>query len=168
MGQPYFSYALKGENTQGVFHFQFTMPQFKMTSPSSIARCTHISSNNEPKGYLISEDLGAVKADAAHDREHSLNESNVEHRLGKLKVSKVAWALCHPCHACLALNFPVNSPQSRVTKPTRLRFSPLHGLCVFYLNHRHLSLHKSRKKSIVISFYPQKPVPHSPHTNKAE
>lgn len=112
-----------------------------------IVRYTHTSCNITGKLYLIREDLGAVKADAAHNGEHSLNEADVEHGLGKLKVSKVAWTLRHPCHACVALDFPVNSPQSRVTEPVRLWLAPLHGLCVFYLNHRHLSL--QRRKVII-------------------
>lgn len=124
--------------------FQFTMRHIKIITPSSIVRYTHTSCNITRKLYLIREDLGAVKADTAHNGEHSLNEADVEHGLGKLKVSKVAWTLRHPCHACLTLDFPVNSPQSRVTEPTRLRLPPLHGLCVFYLNHRHLSLQRQK------------------------
>ena len=113
-----------------------------LLSVYSVEKKTHIL--RKTKGYLISEDLGAVEADTAHDGKYSLDKANVEHRLGEFKVTKVAWALCHPSHACLALDFPVNSPQSKVTEPTGLRLPPLHCLCMFYLNHRHLSLQRQK------------------------
>ena len=81
---------------------------------------TNILQSNRTQGYLIHEDLGAIEADAAHNGQYSLHKPNVEHGLGELKVTKVAWALCHPRHACLALDFVVDSPHSRASKPTSL------------------------------------------------
>ena len=57
---------------------------------------TNILHSNQTQGYLIHEDLGAIEADAAHNGQYSLHKPNVEHGLGELKVTKVAWALCHP------------------------------------------------------------------------
>lgn len=84
---------------------------------------------------LIGEDLGAVEADTAHDGEHGLDEADVEHGLCELEVAKVAWALGHPSHTCLALGPPVNGAQTRVAQTTRLGLPLLHGLWMLY--HRH-------------------------------
>jgi hypothetical protein len=96
--------------------------------------------SKETQEYLICKDFRAVEADTAHNGEYSLDEADVEHGFGQLKVAKVAWAFCHPGHASLALDFPVDSPKPWVTKPCRFRLPPLHSLCMLYLNDRHLSL----------------------------
>ena len=111
-----------------------------LLSVYSIKKKTYILCKT--KGYLINEDLGAVEADTAHDGKYSLDKANVEHRLGEFKVTKVAWALCHPSHACLALDFSVDSPHPRVTKPAGFQLPLLHNLCRFYLCHRHLPLQR--------------------------
>jgi hypothetical protein len=84
------------------------------------------------KGYLISEDLGADEVDIAHDGKYSLDEPNVEHQPGEFKVTKVAWALCHPSHACLTLDFSVDSSHPRVTKPTGFQLPLLHSLHILF------------------------------------
>ena len=48
--------------------------------------------------YLIHQDLGTVEAHTSNYGEYSLDESNVEHWLCELKVTKMSWTLSHPSH----------------------------------------------------------------------
>jgi hypothetical protein len=85
--------------------------------------------------YLRHEDLGTVEAHTAHYGEHSLDESNVEHWLCELKVTKMSWTFGHPSHTCITLDLAVNRTQTRVTQTPRFGLPSLHSLRMFYHHH---------------------------------
>lgn len=83
------------------------------------------------KTYSIEEQFAAVKAHTSQDLHGFGKKTNMEHRFGKVQMTKVPRAVSHVASTRGAASVPVNASLSGIHQPSQLRSAILVYFRVF-------------------------------------